>query len=89
LGLAHYFRRAHGLALPCSKLPAGLRDCGCHALPPALGKAPAQDGYQFRLSIDIELLGGVKDIGECALLSHGNYLSVRPYFLFTKQFIFH
>ena len=41
-------------------------------LPPALGEAAAQESYELRLSVDIELFGGVKGIGKCVLLIHGN-----------------
>ena len=39
LGLAHQFHRGHGLALSSGELPAGLRHCGCHTLPPPFGEA--------------------------------------------------
>jgi len=74
LGLAHQLRRGHGLALSSGELAAGLRHGGRHPLPPALREAAAQDRHQFRLSIDVELFGGVKDIGKCVLLIHGNLL---------------
>jgi hypothetical protein len=66
------------VTLSSGELPTGLRHGGCHSLPPALGEAAAQDSYQFRLSIDIELFGGVKGIGKCVLFIHGNLLPNQP-----------
>jgi hypothetical protein len=75
LSLAHDLGCGKGLALSRGELPAGLRHGGGHTLPAALGETTAQDSYQFRLRIDIELFGGVEDIGKGTLLIHGFLLS--------------